>query len=571
MKYTISCKKPHTRFVDVELLIQNITTDTILVKLPNWRPGRYELGNFSKNVQRFSVFTLDAGNVMGYEKIDKSTWQIKTGGRNALIIKYNYYANQLDAGACFVSDEMLYFNPIHCCLYVPDKIDQQHTLFIDVPQNWKIATALFKYEGGYHAENYHQLVDSPVIASPTIQKQTYQSNGINFHIWVQGNYTPPWNKWLADFKKFTDFQIKSMQEIPVTEYHWLIHILNEKMHHGVEHLNSTVLAFGSADTMNNTEVYADFLSLASHELFHVWNVKTIKPVAFMPYNYEKENYSRSGYVYEGFTTYLGDMFLMRCGLYTESQFLDEINKNLNSHLNNPGRLNMSLADSSFDTWLDGYTPGIPNRKVNIYADGSLIAMVIDLLIVSNTKGGGRLETVFLALWQDYAKNNLGYTDKDVQLMCEAVSQVSMVDVFENYVFKASSYLDILIPTLLLAGYQITETKNNDLPASVFGFRLSSAVPNKLVSVMPQSPADDAMLSIGDEILQAYGEPVKANLNDLLLQHTNEVLPLVIKRNGKEKQVVLNKSNQTYYNLYKVERMQKTTAEQDLVRKNWLNI
>ena len=232
---------------------------------------------------------------------------------------------------------------------------------------------------------------------------------------------------------------------------------------------------------------------------------------------------------------------------------------------------MSLADSSFDTWLDGYTPGIPNRKVNIYADGSLIAMVIDLLIVSNTKGGGRLETVFLALWQDYAKNNLGYTDKDVQLMCEAVSQVSMVDVFENYVFKASSYLDILIPTLLLAGYQITETKNNDLPASVFGFRLSSAVPNKLVSVMPQSPADDAMLSIGDEILQAYGEPVKANLNDLLLQHTNEVLPLVIKRNGKEKQVVLNKSNQTYYNLYKVERMQKTTAEQDLVRKNWLNI
>ncbi|HQV00477.1 MAG TPA: M61 family peptidase, partial [Bacteroidia bacterium] len=179
MKYTISCKKPHTRFVDVELLIQNITTDTILVKLPNWRPGRYELGNFSKNVQRFSVFTLDAGNVMGYEKIDKSTWQIKTGGRNALIIKYNYYANQLDAGACFVSDEMLYFNPIHCCLYVPDKIDQQHTLFIDVPQNWKIATALFKYEGGYHAENYHQLVDSPVIASPTIQKQTYQSNGIN--------------------------------------------------------------------------------------------------------------------------------------------------------------------------------------------------------------------------------------------------------------------------------------------------------------------------------------------------------------------------------------------------------
>lgn len=571
MKYTISCKKPHTRFIDVELVIQNITTETILVKLPNWRPGRYELGNFAKNVQRFEVFTLDAGNVMGHQKVDKSTWQIKTSGRNTLIIKYNYYAYQLDAGGCFVADDLLYFNPVHCCMYVPEKMNEQHSIFLDIPKTWKVATGLLSYNNEWLAENYHQLADCPIIASPTLQHQTYQSHNVTFHIWVQGNYNPPWNKWLADFKKMSDFQIKSMGEIPVKEYHWLIHILDEKVHHGVEHLNSTVLAFGSASTMENTDVYADFLSLASHELFHVWNVKTIRPVAFMPYDYEKENYSRSGYVYEGFTTYLGDMFLMRCGLYNESQFLNEISIQLTRHLNNPGRFNLSLADSSFDTWLDGYTAGIPNRKVNIYGEGCLIAMVIDLMAVNSTMGKARLETVFLALWQDYTKNNLGYKDLDVQYLCEAVAQVSMVDIFENYVFKANSYLDLITPTLALAGCEVIESKSDNLLAANFGCRVTATAPYKITGIIPQSPADDALISIGDEVLKAYGETLKSNIEELLLQHTNEELPLVIKQNGKEKNVVLKRSHTTYYNKYDIKRMSKTTAEQNVVYKNWLNI
>lgn len=571
MQYIISSKKPHSRYIDVELIINNLQSDEVFLKLPNWRPGRYELVNFAKNIQQFKITTSDGTNKVGFEKVDKSTWKINTKGQSSIKIIYNYYANQLDGGACFVSNEQLYFNPIHCCMYVEERMNQEHTVFLNIPDDWKIASGMRREDKLLFAKDYHELVDCPVIASPTLQHKEYTSNGIPFHIWVQGDCNPDWDIWLKDFKAFTDLQIATMQEFPAKDYHFMIQVLPVTFYHGVEHLNSTVLAIGPGDKINERKNYIELIGVASHELYHSWNVKTIKPSAFVPYKYEAENYSRSGYVYEGFTTYFGDNYLVRSGVFSKEEYFHELEKRINKHLNNFGRFNMSVADASFDTWLDGYVPGVPNRKVSIYDEGSIIAMAIDLMCLNNTKGRMRLDYVMVALYQDFGKNNYGYSDRDVRFMCEAISEMAMTDVFDNYIFRATSYIELIQESLGYAGCSLQPVASDKLYESLFGFKISATDSStKIVAYAPDSPADVALISVGDEIITAYGEPVKNNLQDLLLQHSNEELPLEIISHYKKKSIVIKQTDKNFYQNYKIVVNEKMTAQQKVVFNKWLS-
>src|SRR5437762_8327636 len=172
------------------------------------------------------------------------------------------------------------------------------------------------------------------------------------------------------------------------------------------------------------EFYVDFIGVVSHELFHVWNVKTIRPAEMTPYDYTKENYSRLGFVYEGVTTYYGDLFLVRSGVYSISQFFAELNVRIQKHFDNYGRFNLSVADSSFDTWLDGYTPGIPNRKTSIYDEGCLIALMTDLLIRRYTQNKKSLDDVMKTLYFDFAKLHHGYAEHDYTKVVENTGERS---------------------------------------------------------------------------------------------------------------------------------------------------
>lgn len=571
MHYKISSPKPHTHYIEIELTISNIETDVINLKLPNWRPGRYELGNFAKNIQKLKVFSTQVDNPIHFEKTNKSTWKINCKDQRAIKVVYNYYANQLDAGGCFTNDDQLYVNPVHCCMYVEERMKELHEVLLEIPDNWKIATGMHVDAKLLTAKSYDELVDCPFIASPTLQHQQYVSADIPFHVWIQGDYTPDWNLLIKDFKQFSDLQIKVMQEFPAKEYHFLIQVLPVKAYHGVEHLNSTVLAIGPADTLNERKNYIELIGVASHELFHVWNVKTIRPVEMMPYNYESENYSRSGFMYEGFTTYFGDLFLKRCGSFTQEEYFIEVEKRINKHMHNYGRFNMSLADASFDTWLDGYQPGVPDRKVSIYDEGSLIALIIDLIALNNTQGKMRLDYVMLSLYQDFGKNNLGYKHLDARLTCEAVSMSSMTDVFENYVFNATSYFEILKEALGYAGCSLQQIQSKNQFENLFGIKVSvSNTSTKITHVAPDSPADLAMLAAGDEIVSAYGEPVNNNLSDLIIQHTSEELPLQIISSHKKKSVVLKRTDKNYYQYNKIVVNEKMSKEQKLVFTKWLS-
>jgi predicted metalloprotease with PDZ domain len=323
MKYIISYTEPHHHYIDIEFIVEDVTSTTLQFQLPSWRPGRYELGNFAKNVQKWVAFN-QAGQPLKYTKISKDLWEVQTENATAIHIKYNYYAADLNAGSTFLDESVLYMNPVNCCIYVPGRIQEQCLVELQLPADYSIACGLnqehvsdeLKRISTLTAANFHELADSPFIASPSLKHSKIVVDNTDFHLWFQGECMPVWEKINRDFSIFIAEQINTMKSFPAECYHFLFHLLPYRMYHGVEHLNSTVIALGPSYSLMRNDLYIEFLGVSSHELFHAWNIKAIRPIEMQPYDYTKENYSRLGYVCEGITTYYGDFYIAPIYLMT---------------------------------------------------------------------------------------------------------------------------------------------------------------------------------------------------------------------------------------------------------------
>ena len=571
MKYKISTPNPSSHFIEIELIVDDIDQEEIFFQLPSWRPGRYELGNFAKNIQHWNAFD-QSGNSLPFKKINKDCWKVKSSGASTVHIRYNYFAAQLDAGACWLDEDQIYINPVHCCLYVPEKMHEPCFLEFDLPKNYQFATSLIELsDGKLKAADYHELVDSPVIASPSLQHNSYSVNDINFHVWFNGNCKPDWEKILTDFRHFTVEQIEMMGSFPVKEFHFLVQMLPVRFHHGVEHLKSTVLALGPGYRLMSDQLYIDFTGVASHELFHVWNVKTIRPAEMTPYDYTKENYSRLGYVYEGVTTYYGDLFLVRSGVYSADQFLLEINARVQKHFDNYGRFNLSVADSSFDTWLDGYSKGIPHRKTSIYDEGCIIALMTDLMIRKKTAGARSLDDVMRNLYEDFGKKKIGYTDHDYISAVENTMGDSVADFFIDFVYGTEPVEKLLLELLHHAGCDLKKIPSSSYYENRFGFKTN--VENgitRVTSVAPNSVADKASLGADDEIVAFNEIKVEGNLDELSRYFADEPVVLTIITSQKKlKDVVLAISNESYFHQYKIMKREDALPEQKQFFRRWL--
>jgi predicted metalloprotease with PDZ domain len=567
MRYRISAPHPATHFIEIEMSVDNITDEEVFFQLPSWRPGRYELGNFAKNIQRW-IAKNEKGETLVSKKVSKDCWEVRTDGAKEIHIYYNYYASQLDAGGCWLDEEQLYINPVHCCLYVPERLHEPSTLEFNLPEKFSYATSLEKVNPRiFLANDFHELVDSPVIASTVLQHNSYTAADHTFHIWFNGECKPDWARVINDFRKFTMEQIKMMGEFPVKEFHFLVQALPYKFYHGVEHLSSTVLALGPGTELMNEALYTDFMGVSSHELFHVWNVKTIRPDAMTPYDYTKENYSRLGYVYEGVTTYYGDLFLARCGVYSLEQFLKEISERVQKHFDNYGRFNLSVADSSFDTWLDGYNPGVPNRKTSIYDEGCLLALMTDLMIRRRTNHEKSLDDVMRILYTDFGKKKRGYTEHDYISIVENLTNESASDFFIDYVYGTEDFHPLLSDLLNHFGLELARSASAKNHEYHFGFKVTDTTIDK---VAPNSPSWKAGITKGDEIISVNGMKVEKNLDELISYFsTQPVMLTVITQMKKEKQILLQKTDEKYFHRYFIVQKENPTISEQKAFSEWM--
>lgn len=393
-------------------------------------------------------------------------------------------------------------------------------------------------------------------------------DGIEFHFWFQGECKPEWSRLINDFFIFINEQFVMMKEFPVNSFNFIFQITPTRFYHGVEHVTSTVIGLGPGYALMQGDLYDDLLGISSHELFHVWNVKTIRPAEMYPYDYTKENHARTGYVYEGATTYYGDLFLYRSGVFSDDDYFKTFNQRLQLHFDNFGRYNLSVADSSFDTWLDGYVPGIPNRKTSIYHEGSLISFMLDMIIRKNSLGKHSLDDVMRELYYEYAKKAKGYSEDDYKNIVEKYAGTSLSDFFTAYVNGVDPYDEELKTCLNSIGLELQAIASPKSYEAYYGFKVIDGQPDKVLAVYPGSIAETSGLYAGDDIIAINSIPVKGNLADWCNYFSGKEVVLSVVSAGVIKNISLTSGKAIYYKRYGIVKSGAATDAQKQAYQAW---
>ncbi|MCS7005423.1 MAG: M61 family peptidase [Cytophagales bacterium] len=547
MKLYLSAPYPHTNFIEIQMHIEEVYEDSLELQLAVWRPGRYELQNYVRYIRNFSVEDENQ-NRLHFFKINSNRWWIQSAQVKTVIIKYSFYANQLDAGGTYVDNQRWFLNPINFAFAVEGREKEPYEIILEIPDSFKVATALQEVAPRrLKAQDYEELIDSPILAAEKLQSDTYVVNQTRFHIFIFGNVSPVWSGFLADFKAFTQKQLELfLNYFPVKEYYFLIQILPFHIHHGVEHCASTSIVIGPEHDFFEDWFYAQLVELASHELFHVWNIKTIRPVELLPYNYTVPQYFQTCFVVEGVTTYYGDLMLVRSGVFTWERYFKKLSKLIQRHTHHFGRLYSSLAEASFDLWVDGYHKqgAAPYRMVSVYTEGCLAAWLLDWHIRLKTQSQHSLDDVMQILLTEYAQKNIGYTINDYINIISKITQEDASWYLEKYIFGRESLFEALKELMSSFGLILKESDNELYSQLYFGFKFEGINHQYFVTeIHPFSPAYE-VLALGDQILSINDNPASQAIEAWLELGKENIL--TIKRNYQTKQVVLFADGKTQY-------------------------
>ena len=440
--------------------------DAWTLQLPTWRPGRYELGNFAQYVLWVESVGED-GQRTRLKKRDLHAWSVPGGIQQ---VEWLFHADILNAGSTCIESDLFYVNPVNCFMFDLERQDLGAEVVLgdlelnpEVEGGWSLAVAMpWHLENGVpslHARDVQHLMDSPWMASPKLWHDSFKEQGLDVHIWVHDTLPSDLNRFVADHVAFTRAQLSYFGSFPVEEYHFLYLFPDRDVRHGVEHEDSTVIAIGPAERVRSEEGYMEILGIASHELYHAWNVKRIRPAEWTPYDFTGPCPSELGYVAEGVTTYMGDLFLFESGIVDLKGWCALMTKLQERHLNNPGRLNMSVAASSYDTWLDGYRLGVPGRKGSIYVEGAVLAFLCDNRIMERTHGKASLSTAMRLLWERFGQPRTGLTATMYWDVLAEVAGERLDDLRKDHADGTKDTWDALVHAMSTQGLILTRSKD----------------------------------------------------------------------------------------------------------------
>lgn len=505
MKILLSYHTPTRQLIDLK--IQFSITQPTKLQLAAWRPGRYEIANYAQYTYPLSV-TKGEGEL---KKITKDCWQLDAQGE--VEISYQFYAARMDAGSSWLDEDQLYLNFINCVPKIEGLEDEPIEVELSLPDNYCVVSSLKTDHHRLFASNYSELIDSPIIASKSLKTLIYTLAKTTFHIHIQGNWQPDEAQLLTDFKKFTQTQIDFFGgSFPSSDYHFLIQALPYKHYHGVEHQNSTVITLGPDKEINSPELYKELLGVSSHELFHAWNVTRIRPKEMVPYDFSKETFHTTGFITEGLTTYYGDLMLYRSGIFSQEAYLHEINNLLKRHYHNDGRKTATLTASSMDLWLDGYKLGAPHRKVSIYNEGALFALLLDLKIITESNGQFSLQNVLLDLWKAFGDTKKGYTTDDYLTIINTYVDGKIY--LDNYIFGNTPLENELKNLLPKVGFELMWEENTDELEREYGMKTVDRNESKEIYLIAKDSDTEKKLMIGDLIEKQEGNTFTISRNGI---------------------------------------------------------
>ena len=440
----VSCIAGH--IFDVNLRIENPDVNGQILTLPAWIPGSYMIRDFAKNIITISAKD-DAGQEISIQKSDKQTWKVQAVS-TSLYIKYQVYAFDLSVRGAYINDEMAFFNGTNMFLAVVGQTGQPCKLTLEKPMHphlshWKVATSMptemqNKHAfGEYWANHYNELIDHPVLLGE-FDILPFSTAGVDFELVLAGGHQSDVSRITKDLTKICQQHIDFFADTPPVKRYQFITLLTDNAFGGLEHMSSTALMYSRndlpslSDANKMTDGYQVFLSLCSHEFFHTWHVKRIKPQELYAVALDKEQYTEQLWIYEGFTSYYDDFSLLRCALITQQQYLKIVGQNLTRLIRNKGRFKQTITESSFDAWTKFYKQdeSAVNNIVSYYNKGAVLAMCLDLLIKHQSNGNYSLDDVMRQLWKQHGKLNIPTPIDVVQSILKTQLNLDLHDFFQ---------------------------------------------------------------------------------------------------------------------------------------------
>jgi len=539
--YVVELADPKGHYVEVTCVVARPAAEGQRLALPAWIPGSYMIRDFARNI--VEIRATGDGRDIALVKLDKDTWQAASCP-GPLVVTYRVYAWDPSVRAAHLDETHAFLNGTSIFLQVAGFEHEAHRVSLKQPggatfRAWRVATTLPSLDvaksgfGRYLAADYDELIDHP-IEMGTFHLERFDAAGVPHEIAYTG-VVPNLDaaRVNADLATICAAQIrffatpkerKTNEGAPFRRYLFLTNVVTDG-YGGLEHRASTALicsrdALPVKGSTERSRGYRTFLGLASHEYFHSWNVKRIKPALFAPYALDRETHTELLWIFEGFTSYYDDLFLVRTGLITETQYLEEVAGNIDHVLNGFGHTRQSVAESSFDAWTKYYRTdeNTPNAVVSYYKKGALIALCLDLFIRRASSGKASLDDVMHLLWKRYGSDFYEGAGQGLPEdgFPDVVEEATGVDARRE--IRAWAYGTEALPIEgLIADCGLRLLRKPRGPAASLGVRTSGDDREcRITHVSEGGPAYDAGLAAGDVLTAIDALRVTGTRLDALL-------------------------------------------------------
>ncbi len=570
--FTVTMENPQLHYYGIELRVPEVPAgESLDLIMPVWIPGSYMIREYPQYVNSEAAHDL-AGNPLPFVKVTKNRWRVQTAGAGGLVFTYRVFAYEQTIRHAYLDEEQAIINGPHLFMFPEPFKDSPVRVEIRPGEGFeRIATGLDSEPGApftLHADNFDQLFDSPVEMGD-IEILRFRVDGVPHEIAVSGPGRVDGPRLIRHTRRIVETAVSVIGEIPYDRYVFMM--AQGVDGGGLEHANSTFLGFPGG-YLDSEDHIRQLLGLVAHEFFHVWNVKRIRPIELGPFDYSRENYTRSLWVAEGLTVYYDKQIRRRAGYLSPEEFLEELQGEIFQYLFQPGHLRQSPEEASFDAWIKTYYSHAEtfNTTFSYYTSGNLIGAMLDLDIIAATGGEKSLDDVMRYLWVEYYRGqDRGYTPAEFQGACETVAGKSYEEFFDSYI-RSRTELEF-DPFLAHAGLRLGRGPDPADEGPYMGVSLNTEGDQVRISgLIDGTPGWDQGLSVGDEIVAINGvrfEDYAGYRAEYGKSKPGDTIQVTVRRNGEERTIPITQSGWPLS--VSIQPVENPTPEQRMIYDRWL--
>ena len=578
LEYVVSMERANTHYFDVSLRIKlgRPAEGPLRLTMPVWTPGHYSIDDFSRNVLDIKARKGGSGGEWeeaSVEKESKSVWRVDwKGGAEAIEVEYTVYAFEYHNTKSYLDTIHALINGASVFVYPAGMEGGPISLRLVPYPGWEeVATGLERASRWeFLAPDVDVLIDSPIEVGNQ-EMRSFLVQRVEHQVSLFGDAPVDREKFVDDIRKIVESEVSVFGQIPYRKYVFIVDFTGESGG-GLEHLNSTV-CFVPRLRLVPQEEYNLMMGLFSHEFFHTWNVKRLRPKGLGPFDYSSETYTKSLWIAEGVTSYYDDHVLRRTGMYTVPEFLDAFAININLMKSYQGSRWQSAQESSFDTWIKFYRTDAnsPNVTLSYYTQGAVIGWMLDLQIRKNTRGQRSLDNVMRKMYEEtYAKEGRSYSDEEFEAATIGVGGVvGLKEIFDSRV-KGREDVDF-DRYLGYVGLRLEPKEDASREKGFLGVRLDNGGGKTTVKArLAGSPAEEMGLSVNDEIIGADGirlGPEKLSFY-ISTRKPGTRIRLLEARNGMMMELAGELGRRPPFE-HRIAPLKEATSEQRLLFRNWL--